>query len=249
MVINKIKERIDKIIVEKKLASSRQVATGLILSGMVSVGTKKIDKPGTKINYNSEIKIKKKSHSWVSRGALKLDHALVHFNISCNDIVALDIGCSTGGFTEVLIKKGAKKIYCVDVGYGQLDWAIRNNSRTVVYERTNARYLNDQIIKDDLDLIVCDASFISLKKILPASLNFLKKNSILIALIKPQFEIGKNLLGKGGVVKNKEHHDFVVNDIKQWLENFQNMKVDGILNSPIMGPKGNKEFLVVAYKS
>ena len=160
----------------------------------------------------------------------------------------MDIGSSTGGFTDVLIKKGAKKVYCVDVGYGQLDWNIRNNHRVIVLEKTNAKYLDSKKIIDELDAIVCDVSFISLKKVIKPNMKFLKTKGWLICLIKPQFEIGKNLLVKGGVVKNIEHHQMVVDDIRVFFENEINLNVKGIIESPILGPKGNKEFLIYGQK-
>ena len=200
--------------------------------------------------YESEIIIKKrKDNTWVSRGGYKLEHAISYFNLNCKNIIVLDIGSSTGGFTDVLLKKGAKKIYCVDVGYGQLDWKIRNNKNVLVYEKTNARYLDNTIIKDKLDAIVCDTSFISLKKVLPASMMLLKKSGWLIGLIKPQFEIGKNLVGKGGVVRNQEHHKQVVKDIEYWLKEEKKFQIEGVIESPILGPKGNREFLILAYKN
>ncbi len=163
-------------------------------------------------------------------------------------MIALDVGSSTGGFTDVLLTHGAKKVYCVDVGYGQLDWKIRNNEKVVVCEKTNARHLDSNIIKDTLDCIVCDASFISLKKVLPASIEFLKTSGWLVALIKPQFEIGKNFVGKGGVVRNAHHHNLVVNNIKKWLIEEMKLRVQGVVESPLLGPKGNKEFLISACK-
>ena len=200
--------------------------------------------------YESEIIIKKrKNYTWVSRGGYKLEYAISYFNLNCKNIVALDIGSSTGGFTDVLLKEGAKKIYCVDVGYGQLDWKIRNNKNVFVHEKTNARYLDNTIIKDKLDAIVCDTSFISLKKVLPASMMLLKKSGWLIGLIKPQFEIGKNLVGKGGVVRNQEHHKQVVKDIEYWLKEEKKFQIEGVIESPILGPKGNREFLILAYKN
>ena len=200
--------------------------------------------------YESEIIIKKrKNYTWVSRGGYKLEYAISYFNLNCKNIVALDIGSSTGGFTDVLLKEGAKKIYCVDVGYGQLDWEIRNNKNVFVHEKTNARYLDNSIIKDKLDAIVCDASFISLKKVLPASLILLKESGWLIGLIKPQFEIGKSLLGKGGVVRNLDHHKQVVDDIISWLKEDKKFQIKGVIESPILGAKGNREFLILAFKN
>ena len=232
----------------KNLVNSRQEAIGLILSGNVFIDSQRIDKPGTKVETNCNLVLKKKDKIWVSRGGYKLDQAIREFDVDCKDIIAMDIGSSTGGFTDVLIKKGAKKVYSVDVGYGQLDWNIRNNSRVVVLEKTNARYLNNKLISDKLDAIVCDVSFISLKKIIKPNIKFLKTKGWLIGLIKPQFEIGKNLLGKGGVVKNIEHHKMVVDDIRFFFENEINLNVKGIIESPILGPKGNKEFLIYGQK-
>ena len=233
---------------DKNLVNSRQEAIGLILSGNVFIDSQRIDKPGTKVETNCNLVLKKKDKIWVSRGGYKLDQAIREFDVDCKDIIAMDIGSSTGGFTDVLIKKGAKKVYSVDVGYGQLDWNIRNNSRVVVLEKTNARYLNNKLISDKLDAIVCDVSFISLKKIIKPNIKFLKTKGWLICLIKPQFEIGKNLLVKGGVVKNIEHHQMVVDDIRVFFENEINLNVKGIIESPILGPKGNKEFLIYGQK-
>ena len=205
------------------------------------IGSKKIEKPGLKFSLDSEIIIKKRKDStWVSRGGYKLDHAISYFNLNCNDAVALDIGSSTGGFTHVLLTKGVRKVYCVDVGYGQLDWEIRKNHKVIVHEKTNARYLDEKIIKQELDIIVCDTSFISIKKVLPASLPFLRKKGWIIALIKPQFEIGKDLVGKGGVVRNNDHHQLVIEDIKNWFIEKNLFFVEGVVESPLLGPKGNK---------
>ena len=227
---------------------SRQEATGLILSGYVFIDSLRIDKPGTKVETNCNLILKKNDKIWVSRGGYKLDQAINEFDIDCKDITAMDIGASTGGFTDVLIKKGAKKVYSVDVGYGQLDWNIRNNSCVEVLEKTNARYLGNNSIRDKLDAIVCDVSFISLKKVIKPNIKFLKQKGWIISLIKPQFEIGKDLLGKGGIVKNIEHHQIVVNDIKDFFKNEINLSVKGVIESPILGPKGNKEFLIYGQK-
>ena len=229
---------------DKDLVKSRQEAVGLILSGNVFIDSQRIDKPGTKVETDCNLILKKINKMWVSRGGYKLDQAIDEFDIDCTDIIAMDIGSSTGGFTDVLIKKGAKKVYSVDVGYGQLDWNIRNHHRVIVLEKTNARYLNSKKISDKLDAIVCDVSFISLKKVIKPNIKFLKTKGWLISLIKPQFEIGKDLLGKGGVVKNIEHHQMVVDDIRDFFENEINLNVKGITESPILGPKGNKEFLI-----
>ena len=233
---------------DKNLVKSRQEAIGLILSGNVFIDSQRIDKPGFKVEVNCNLILKQKDKMWVSRGGYKLDQAIKEFNIDCTDIVAMDIGSSTGGFTDVLIRKGANKVYSVDVGYGQLDWNIRNNTCVKVLEKTNARYLDSDIITDKLDAIVCDVSFISLKKVIKPNIKFLKNNGWIISLIKPQFEIGKNLLGKGGVVKNAEHHQMVVDDIRAFFENEIDISINGIIDSPILGPKGNKEFLIYGKK-
>ena len=229
---------------DKDLVKSRQEAIGHILSGNVFIDSQRIDKPGTKVETNCNLILKKKDKIWVSRGGYKLDQAIKEFEVDCTAIIAMDIGSSTGGFTDVLIKKGAKKVYCVDVGYGQLDWNIRNDHRVIVLEKTNARYLDSKKIIDRVDAIVCDVSFISLKKVIKPNIKFLKTKGWLISLIKPQFEIGKDLLGKGGIVKNVEHHQMVLDDITNFFENEINLNVKGITESPVLGPKGNKEFLI-----
>ena len=196
--------------VSNGLAKSREQANSLLMSGNVFVNEKRVEKPGQQVKTNSKVEIKGKTFPWVSRGGIKLEKAISEFNLNCNLITALDIGASTGGFTDVLLSRGAKKVYAVDVGYGQLDWKLRQNERVIVKEKTNARYLTDQIIKDPLDAIVCDASFISLKKVLPPGLGLLKTKGWLAALIKPQFEVGKGLVGKGGVVRDPELHQEVI---------------------------------------
>ena len=234
--------------VSRGLAKSREQANSMLMAGTVFVNQKRIDKPGQQITKESEIDVKGKIHPWVSRGGIKLEKAILEYNLDCNSVIALDIGASTGGFTDVLLTKGAKKVYAVDVGYGQLDWKLRQDERVIVSEKTNARFLTDKIIKDTLDVIVCDASFISLKKILPSSLQFLKKNGWLAALIKPQFEVGKGLVGKGGVVRDSNLHEEVKNDIKGWITSEMKMNLLGVVESPILGPNGNKEFVIVVTK-
>ena len=220
----------------------------MLMAGMVFLETKRLDKPGQQVPIGSNIEIKGKKHPWVSRGGLKLEKAIIEFNLNCNSIIALDIGASTGGFTDVLLTKGAERVYAVDVGHGQLDWKLRQDSRVIVKEKTNARYLSNDIIKEPLDAIVCDASFISLKKILPAGLSFLKKKGWLAALIKPQFEAGRELVGKGGVVRDAQVHQNIINDIECWIKDEVKMNLLGVTESPILGPSGNKEFVIVATK-
>ena len=218
------------------------------MAGIVFLETKRLDKPGQQVPIGSNIKVKGKKHPWVSRGGLKLEKAIIEFNLNCNSIIALDIGASTGGFTDVLLTKGAEKVYAVDVGHGQLDWKLRQDNRVIVKEKTNARYLSNDIIKEPLDAIVCDASFISLKKILPAGLVFLKNKGWLAALIKPQFEAGRELVGKGGVVRDAQVHQNIINDIGSWIKDEIKMNLIGVTESPILGPSGNKEFVIVAIK-
>ena len=230
------------------LAKSREQANSMLMAGMVFLDTKRLDKSGQQVPIESNIEIKGKKHPWVSRGGLKLEKAILEFRLNCKSIVALDIGASTGGFTDVLLTHGAEKVYAVDVGHGQLDWKLRQDKRVVVKEKINARYLSDEVIKEPLDAVVCDASFISLKKILPAGLGFLKSNGWLAALIKPQFEVGKGLVGKGGVVRDEQLHKNVINDIELWIKTEVNMNLLGVTESPVLGPSGNKEFVIVATK-
>jgi len=242
------KERIDKLLFLKGLARSREQANSFLMAGSVFVNGNRVEKSGQQVSTEAFIEIKSKPHPWVSRGGVKLEKAILEFDLRCQSITALDIGASTGGFTDVLLSKGANKVYAVDVGYGQLDWKLRKDERVIVKEKTNARFLSDEIIKDQLDAVVCDASFISLKKILPSGLSFLKKNGWLAALIKPQFEVGKGLVGKGGVVRDATLHQEVVNNIEQWLKDDMQMNLLGVVESPILGPSGNKEFVIAARK-
>ena len=188
-------------------------------------------------------------HPWVSRGGLKLAHAIAHFSINPANAVCIDVGASTGGFTDVLLQNGAKKVYAVDVGHGQLAWKLRSDDRVIVLEKTNARYLSSTEIPEPADLVVCDASFIGLKTVLPAALELAKKGATLVALIKPQFEAGREHVGKGGVVRDPDIHAAVCENIRTWLNGLDDWTVSGIVESPITGPEGNVEFLIVAYKS
>ena len=232
----------------KGFAKSREQANSIVMTGNVFADNKRVEKSGQQVLQNSKIELKGKTYPWVSRGGIKLNKAILEFKLDCNSIIALDIGASTGGFTDVLLANGANKIYAVDVGYGQLDWKLRQDERVIVKEKTNARYLTDEIIQDPLDALVCDASFISLKKVLPSGLGFLKSHGWLVALIKPQFEVGKGLVGKGGVIRDSKLHDSVIKDITKWIEFEVKMNVLGVIESPVLGPSGNKEFLVAAKK-
>ena len=209
-------------------------------------GEQRVEKPGTPISIDLPLKVRGKEHPWVSRGGMKLDHALSHFDIDATGATALDVGASTGGFTDVLLTRGAAKVYAVDVGYGQLNWKLRRDDRVVVLERQNARQLTQGHIPELVDMIVCDASFIGLEKVLATPLTFATPGAHLAALIKPQFEVGKGEVGKGGVVRDPEQHRAVCAKIEAWLDNLMGWRVVGIDQSPITGAEGNVEFLIVA---
>tara|TARA_X000000950_G_scaffold287075_1_gene398001 strand:- start:48424 stop:49188 length:765 start_codon:yes stop_codon:yes gene_type:complete len=238
------KLRLDTVLINLKLFNSRQKAVSKIISGAVFIDDKKIDKPGFIVKKGSYIKIIENEHEWVSRGGIKLSYAIKYFNLKVREKICIDIGSSTGGFTEVLISNGANLVYSIDVGYGQLDWKLRNNNKVKVLERTNARYLDEKKIKDKLDLLVCDVSFISLKKVIPPSLKFLNPKSSIILLIKPQFEAGRKYVGKGGIIKDKLIHNKVCNELIEWFTKNLNLNFVDLIESPIKGQKGNKEFFL-----
>lgn len=211
-------------------------------------GTTRLDKPGLLIAADRPLDVRGADHPWVSRGGLKLAHALDAFAIDPTGLVVLDLGASTGGFTDVVLTRGAKTVYAVDVGHGQLAWKLRNNARVVVLEKTNARHLTSREVPEPVDLIVCDASFIGLETVLPAPLALARPGATLIALIKPQFEVGKGRVGKGGVVRDPALHREVCDRIAAWLPQ-QGWAVLDTTESPILGPEGNKEFLIAARKT
>ncbi len=241
------RKRLDQLLVERGLAESRAKAQALVLAGLVFSGEKRLDKAGTSIADDAALDVRGQPHPWVSRGGLKLAHALGHFGIDPGGLVAVDVGASTGGFTDVLLAHGAAKVYAVDVGHGQLAWKLRNDPRVVVLERTNARNLTAAAISDAPDMVVCDASFIGLETVLPAVLGLARQGAILVALIKPQFEVGPARVGKGGVVRDPALHEEVCTRISAWLDR-QGWQVAGIEPSPILGPEGNREFLIAARK-
>ncbi len=243
------KIRLDQLLVDRDLAESKSKAQAMIMAGLVYSGEQKLEKPGHQIAPDLVVDVRGKGHPWVSRGGLKLDHALDHFDFDPSGLLAIDIGASTGGFTDVLLTNGADRLYAVDVGYGQLDSKLRNDDRVVVLERTNARYLTSEQIPEPVDLVVCDASFIGLKTVLPAALELTKSSARLIALIKPQFEVGKEKVGKKGVVRDPALHQEVCTDISDWLNAMDGWTVIGLTESPITGPEGNKEFLICARKN
>jgi 23S rRNA (cytidine1920-2'-O)/16S rRNA (cytidine1409-2'-O)-methyltransferase len=240
------KRRADQLLVEQGLAESRAKAQALILAGLVSVAGRRIDKAGTPVAEDTELTVAGRDHPWVSRGGLKLVHALDHFTLDPAGLVALDIGASTGGFTDVLLARGAARVYAVDVGRGQLAWKLRQDPRVVVHEGVNARYLSRAEIPEPIDLVTCDASFIGLETVLPASLTLTAEHAALVALIKPQFEAGPKEVGKGGVVRDPAVHRAVCERISAWLEAQPGWRVVGITESPITGPARNREFLIYA---
>ena len=243
MILSKI--RLDQILFDRKLAESKSKAQAMIMAGQVFVEGKVINKSGYNIHPDAKIKIKDIGPEWVSRGAYKLIRALDENNIKVDNKTCMDLGASTGGFTEVLVKRNAKKVFAVDVGTNQLHEKLKKMKEIINIEKTNARYLTKDLITEFIELLVCDVSFISLKKVILPCLNFLKKNSVIIVLIKPQFESKKNETKKG-VVKDSEIHLRICNEIKKWFENECNCEVLKIIESPITGPKGNKEFLLTA---
>lgn len=243
-----VKQRLDQILADRGLADSRAKAQAYIMAGLVSVAGKKMDKPGHKIASDAEIELKGKDHPWVSRGGIKLDHGLRYFDIDVSGLIAMDVGSSTGGFTDVLLTGGAKKVYAVDSGTNQLAWKLRQDDRVVVHEQTSARILTDQHIPEQVDIIVCDASFISLIKVLERPLEFAKETAILVALVKPQFEAERHDVGKGGVVRDEAVRQAACEKVRDWLIG-SGWDILGITESPITGPKGNVEFLIGARKA
>ena len=243
--INK-KIRIDDLIVKLGLAENKSKAKALIMSGVVFANGQRADKAGNLFYDDSEIIVKENSIKYVSRGGLKLEKAIQNNKIDVTRKIALDIGASTGGFTDCLLQLGANKVYAFDVGHGQLDWKIRNDSRVVVKEKINCRYLEPKDLEEKVDIVVIDVSFISLLKIVEPALRVLKSDGVVIALIKPQFEVGKDLIEKGGVIKDPKKHETVKEKISKEFNNM-GLKVLNILDSPILGNKGNKEFLITAF--
>ncbi len=238
--------RLDQLLVERGLADSRTLAQSLIIAGRVFTGTERLDKPGRKIAAETPLEVKGPVHPWASRGGVKLDHALTYFGVDVAGRVCLDLGASTGGFTDVLLSRGAARVYAVDVGHGQLAWRLREDQRVIVLERTNARNLTTDQITEPVSLITCDVSFIGLETALPAALDLVAPGGRLLALVKPQFEVGKGRVGPGGVVRDPVLHDEVCNRISAWLDARADWSADGLCESPITGPKGNKEFFVAA---
>jgi 23S rRNA (cytidine1920-2'-O)/16S rRNA (cytidine1409-2'-O)-methyltransferase len=239
--------RADQLIVSRGLAESRTRAQALILAGSVFSGDKRVVKAGDLLAEDAPLEVRGRDHPWVSRGGLKLDHGLTHFGFDVTGAVALDIGSSTGGFTDVLLSRGAAKVYAVDVGTNQLAWKLRQDPRVVVHEQVNARYLDSSIVPEPVDVVVCDASFIGLAKVLGPALTLAKSGAKLVALVKPQFEAGREEVGKGGVVRDSLVHKRVCEEAAEWASS-QGWTVLGVTESPITGPEGNVEFLLGAVK-
>lgn len=237
------KERIDKLLVDRGLCPSRERARAMIMAGKVLVADRVVDKAGTKVDCESAIRLRGEDIPYVSRGGLKLAGGLDAFQISIANRVAIDVGASTGGFTDCLLQHGVKKVYAVDVGYGQLAWQLREDERVVNLERTNIRDLKVEQLNERPSLAVIDASFISLGKVLPPTLSLMDVDSEIVALIKPQFEVGKGMVGKGGVVRDPNQHSEVVEKIKFLAEQLGCI-VSEVIESPVLGPKGNREFLI-----
>lgn len=238
------KQRLDKLMVERGLAPSREKAQALIMAGQVVVGDHAVDKSGHQVPLDVEIRIKGDVLPYVSRGGLKLKKALDQFGIDVNGLVAIDVGASTGGFTDCLLQGGALKVFAVDVGHGQLAWKLQQDPRVVNIEKTNIRYLTPDQLGEAPDLAVIDASFISLSKVLPPTLALLKPGGRIIALIKPQFEVGKGEVGKGGIVRDPLAHQKVIEDVSRMAQEL-GLSVAGVCESPITGADGNREFLIV----
>ncbi len=243
------KQRADQALVDRGLVESRSKAQALIIAGKVFSGEKRIDKPGQPVAAEAPLQVKGQDHPWVSRGGIKLAHAIRHFGLSPEGRTCLDVGASTGGFTDVLLQHGAAKVHAVDVGHGQLAWSLRNDPRVVVLERTNARHLTRTDIPEPIGALVCDASFIGLRTVLPAAIALCAPGAWAVALIKPQFEAGPDQVGRGGVVRDPAVHDAVCATIRDWWAALPGWRVLGIEPSPITGPEGNREFLIAAVRA
>ncbi|GCD52657.1 TlyA family RNA methyltransferase [Acetobacter pasteurianus] len=242
------RRRVDQLLVDRGLVESRTKAQALIMAGLVFSGEKRVAKAGDQVPEDAPLQVRGQEHPWVSRGGCKLAHAIEHFSLSPEGRICLDVGASTGGFTDVLLTHGAKHVYAVDVGHGQLAWKLRSDPRVTVLEKCNARYLDNTTIPEAPSVVVCDASFIGLRTVLPAALALTTENAWAVALIKPQFEAGRDQIGAKGVVRDPAVHDAVCETIFSWWSSLPGWKVLGIEPSPITGPEGNREFLIAAQR-
>jgi 23S rRNA (cytidine1920-2'-O)/16S rRNA (cytidine1409-2'-O)-methyltransferase len=241
------KDRVDKLLLERGMVPSRERARALIMAGKVIAEGKRVDKPGIQINVDAPLQLQEGDSAYVSRGGEKLEGALKAFVIDPKGMTVMDVGASTGGFTDCILQKGAKKVYAVDVGYGQLAWRLQKDLRVVNLERRNIRYLKREEVPEEIDLILVDASFISIEKFLFHLLGFLKRGGAILSLIKPQFEVGKGEVGKGGVVRDKAMHKKVIDRISDFSRGLE-LTVLGVAESPLLGPKGNREFFIYLKK-
>ena len=237
------RKRLDRLLVERGLVASREEGRRRILAGEVLVDDRPFAKAGSLIDEDSPIRLRGKALPYVSRGGVKLEGALRHFQIEVKNKIVLDVGASTGGFTDCLLAFGARRVYAVDVGYGQLDWKLRNDPRVVVLEKTNIRHLKIEQLQEPPELATIDASFISLRLVLPSVRSLLVPKGEVVALIKPQFEVGKGKVGKGGVVRRHEEHERVIEEIREAAVSLR-LEAVGVTESPLLGPKGNKEFFI-----
>lgn len=242
------KQRVDQMLVDRGLAESRTRAQALVMAGLVFAGTTKVEKSGQTLADDVVLDVRGRDHPWVSRGGIKLAHGLDHFGWDVTGAVAIDVGSSTGGFTDVMLSRGAVRVFAVDSGTNQLAWKLRQDPRVVVHEQTSARILTDAQITQSVDLIVCDASFIGLAKVLERPMTFAKPDARLMALVKPQFEAGRQEVGKGGVVRDVAVRARVCDEVAAWLTG-QGWHVEGVVESPITGPEGNVEYLIAAQRS
>lgn len=238
------KARLDVALVERGLAETRAAAQRLVMAGLVFSGERRLEKAGQGVGPDMALEVRGQPHPYVSRGGLKLEKALDHFAVPVAGRLALDVGASTGGFTDCLLQRGAAKVYAVDVGTNQLAWKLRSDPRVVSLEKTNMREVTPVLVPEPMELIVCDASFIGLRTVLPAALALAAPGAHLVALIKPQFEVGKGRVGKGGIVRDPALHEEVCATISAWLAEQPGWRVLGVTESPITGAEGNKEFLI-----
>lgn len=240
------KQRLDQLLVSRGLVESRSRAQALVMAGLVYIGENKAQKPGQQLAEDVILDVRGRDHPWVSRGGIKLAHAIEEFGLDPAGAIAMDVGSSTGGFTDVLLQNGADHVFAVDSGTNQLAWKLRQDERVTVLEQTSARILTEQQINRPCNWVVCDASFISLAKVLDVPLKLAAQQCQLVALIKPQFEVGRAEVGKGGVVRDPLLHERVCDDVREWLESLGGWSIQGITKSPITGPEGNVEFLISA---